>query len=76
MHSGIDRKSPPVVLPRAAEYVARGAARPAAWVLSGGTVPPQWPGEPAVVEAQVSFEEGQRVRARYDALFDSMYGTS
>jgi xylulokinase len=35
----------PVVLPVPAEYVALGAARQAAWVLSGGTTPPSWPVE-------------------------------
>jgi xylulokinase len=33
----------PVVLPDPAEYVALGAARQAAWVLSGATTPPDWP---------------------------------
>jgi xylulokinase len=32
----------PVVIPPAGEYVADGAARQAAWVLSGGDTPPQW----------------------------------
>ena len=33
----------PVVLPDPAEYVALGAARQAAWVLSGDEAPPEWP---------------------------------
>ena len=33
----------PVVLPDPAEYVALGAARQAAWVLSGDDAPPEWP---------------------------------
>ena len=33
----------PVVLPDRAEYVALGAARQAAWVLSGDDEPPVWP---------------------------------
>ena len=33
----------PVVLPDPAEYVALGAARQAAWVLSGADAPPEWP---------------------------------
>jgi xylulokinase len=33
----------PVVLPAPAEYVALGAARQAAWVLSGDAAPPDWP---------------------------------
>jgi len=32
----------PVLAPTPAEYVALGAARQAAWVLSGGPRPPQW----------------------------------
>ncbi len=32
----------PVVIPTAGEYVARGAARQAAWALSGGSSPPDW----------------------------------
>lgn len=32
----------PVVVPAPAEYVAVGAARQAAWALSGGPVPPTW----------------------------------
>jgi xylulokinase len=33
----------PVTVPEPGEYVARGAARQAAWVLAGGTEPPAWP---------------------------------
>jgi xylulokinase len=33
----------PVRVPRAAEYVALGAARQAAWVVRGGPAPPDWP---------------------------------
>ena len=32
----------PVDVPEAGEYVADGAARQAAWVLAGGTEPPEW----------------------------------
>lgn len=32
----------PVDVPTPGEYVARGAARQAAWVLTGGVEPPQW----------------------------------
>jgi xylulokinase len=32
----------PVVVPPAAEYVADGAARQAAWALAGGPEPPRW----------------------------------
>ncbi|GAA1462361.1 xylulokinase [Williamsia maris] len=33
----------PVSVPEPGEYVADGAARQAAWVLSGSATPPQWP---------------------------------
>jgi len=33
----------PVLVPPASEYVADGAARQAAWVLSGAGTPPDWP---------------------------------
>ena len=33
----------PVTVPQPGEYVARGAARQAAWVLSGAAEPPEWP---------------------------------
>jgi xylulokinase len=33
----------PVMVPPAGEYVADGAARQAAWVLSGRADPPRWP---------------------------------
>src|SRR5215470_13714992 len=33
----------PVTVPSPAEYVARGAARQAAWALSGAAGPPEWP---------------------------------
>jgi xylulokinase len=39
----------PVSVPDPAEYVALGAARQAAWALSGGDEPPEWP--VAAVEA-------------------------
>ena len=36
-----------IVVPPDGEYVARGAARQAAWVLSGASTPPSWPIEDA-----------------------------
>ena len=38
----------PVAVPEAAEYVALGAARQAAWALSGAPEPPSWPPQPTV----------------------------
>lgn len=52
----------PVVVPPRSEYVADGAARQAAWVLSGAAGPPQWQqGAPERHEA----EPVPGVRARY-----------
>jgi len=57
----------PVVVPEAAEYVALGAARQAAWALSGAAEPPTWPARPAVTfEGTVTPE----VREQYGALRD------
>jgi xylulokinase len=38
----------PVTVPKSAEYVALGAARQAAWALSGATAAPDWPAKPAM----------------------------
>jgi xylulokinase len=57
----------PVVVPEAAEYVALGAARQAAWALSGLSEPPTWPARPSVTyEGTVTPE----VREQYGALRD------
>lgn len=52
----------PVLVPEPEEYVARGAARQAAWALSGGA-PPDW-STPAAVEPE-SGATGDVVRAAY-----------
>jgi xylulokinase len=54
----------PVVVPPPAEYVADGAARQAAWVLTGGTEPPGW--ELAGVDTHQA-EPTPEVRERYAA---------
>jgi xylulokinase len=57
----------PVVVPDAAEYVALGAARQAAWALSGAEEPPSWPARPSVTyEGAVT----PGVREQYAALRD------
>ncbi len=57
----------PVVVPEAAEYVALGAARQAAWALSGAAEPPAWPARPSVTyEGAVT----PGVREQYGALRD------
>src|SRR6478736_2050683 len=55
----------PVSVPQPGEYVARGAARQAAWVLAGGAEPPEWP-LADVVETEV--EPTPFVRTRYAAV--------
>ncbi|MGB0101735.1 MAG: xylulokinase [Nocardioides sp.] len=57
----------PVTVPPPGEYVARGAARQAAWALSGATEPPPWP-LADVVETAV--EPTPFVRERYAAVRD------
>ena len=57
----------PVTVPDPAEYVALGAARQAAWVLAGGSVPPEWP----VAGVTVSNEATPEVRAAYADVRDS-----
>jgi len=57
----------PVAVPEPAEYVALGAARQAAWALSGADSPPAWPAPLAVTyEADPAVE----VREQYAALRD------
>ena len=57
----------PVAVPEPAEYVARGAARQAAWALSGTAEPPEWPApETVTYEADATPE----VREQYAALRD------
>jgi xylulokinase len=58
----------PVDVPEPGEYVADGAARQAAWVLSGSATPPAWKlGETRRYEA----EPEPQVRARYAAIRDA-----
>lgn len=52
----------PVIVPPVGEYVADGAARQAAWVLGGGSEPPDWPA-PDVRTYEA--DPQPRVRERY-----------
>ncbi|XRQ14576.1 xylulokinase [Actinomadura welshii] len=63
----------PVTVPEPAEYVARGAARQAAWALAGTPEPPAWPEPPATehTSGHTSEHTGQEIRERYAALRDS-----
>ncbi len=57
----------PVTVPEPAEYVALGAARQAAWALTGSPQPPEWPAHPArAYEA----DPLPQVREQYAALRD------
>jgi xylulokinase len=64
----------PVTVPQPAEYVALGAARQAAWALSGTASPPDWP-LPGV-SAEYTAEPDLLVRERYAALRDATAGWS
>ncbi len=57
----------PVTVPPPGEYVARGAARQAAWALSGATEPPEWPLAGAV---ETSVDPTPFVRERYASVRD------
>jgi len=55
-----------VEVPPSEEYVARGAARQAAWVLSPGGAPPDWAGDgDGWVRCEPRDGSGEQVRARY-----------
>src|SRR5215469_8925794 len=62
----------PVTVPEPAEYVALGAARQAAWALSGAATPPDWP-LPGL-SAEYTAEPDPLVRERYAALRDATAG--
>src|SRR5215472_8545515 len=55
----------PVTVPEPAEYVALGAARQAAWALSGAAAPPAWPARPATTYESTPLPG---VREQYAAL--------
>ena len=57
----------PVAVPEPAEYVALGAARQAAWALSGAPEPPSWPAQPTVTYEGTA---APGVRERYASLRD------
>jgi xylulokinase len=59
-----------VAVPEPEEYVARGAARQAAWVLAGGAAPPDWTLPGLVVLEPTDVASGQRVRAAYGEARD------
>jgi xylulokinase len=64
----------PVTVPEPAEYVALGAARQAAWALSGAAQPPDWP--PAGASAEYTADPSPQVRQQYAALREATAGWS
>jgi xylulokinase len=61
-----------VTVPEPGEYVALGAARQAAWALSGAPEPPSWPLPGA--SAEYTAEPVPQVREQYAALRDATAG--
>ncbi|MGZ5404812.1 MAG: xylulokinase [Nocardioides sp.] len=62
----------PVDVPSPGEYVADGAARQAAWVLSGSAQPPEWhPGELATYAAEPTPEVLERYREAAQRVAES-----
>jgi xylulokinase len=66
----------PVEVPAAAEYVALGAARQAAWALSGADEPPPWHTGKITADAyeQVDSDAGEAIRDAYAAARTTIYG--
>jgi xylulokinase len=63
-----------VEVPEAGEYVALGAARQAAWAVSGAAEPPRWPLRTSRFEPGPDTEAGAEVRHRYRAARQQMHG--
>ena len=66
----------PVAVPRPGEYVAVGAARQAAWALSGAEHPPRWEVDVDVTVDPGDVGRGAEIRARYDATVAAAYPTT
>ncbi|MDE9367469.1 FGGY family carbohydrate kinase [Luteipulveratus sp. YIM 133132] len=68
----------PVVVPTPGEYVGVGAARQAAWVLTGGEKPPRWDvsleTELEPPSGRADLEQDEHVRSRYADLQRGLYG--
>ncbi|HYN30712.1 MAG TPA: xylulokinase [Dermatophilaceae bacterium] len=65
----------PVAVPAAGEYVGLGAARQAAWALSGESGPPHWPvAIDSVTEPDTAYPAGE-VKARYAGLLAALHGS-
>ena len=64
----------PVVVPAPGEYVARGAARQAAWALRGTAQPPQWSTPTETTLEPTDPQAGRRVRERYAEARAQVHG--
>lgn len=64
----------PLVVPSPGEYVALGAARQAAWVLSGEETPPEWPVEHVTAADPVSDPLVEEIKGRYAELLATLHG--
>ncbi|HEX2362971.1 MAG TPA: xylulokinase [Jiangellaceae bacterium] len=64
----------PVVRPEPAEYVARGAAKQAAWVLFGDENPPDWPVPVGSAAEPLNVDAGTQVRAQYAGHRQAVFG--
>jgi len=64
----------PIVIPPPGEYVADGAARQAAWVLSGEAAPPAWPGAREGEERVLDPAPVPAIREAYAAARSAVYG--
>lgn len=64
----------PVLVPEPAEYVAIGAARQAAWALSGAAEPPSWPRHVTDHRAPTGAPWSVDLRARYAEHRRTAYG--
>ena len=65
----------PVAVPAPGEYVGLGAARQAAWVLSGEETPPAWTVTVEETLDPPADEHGAAVLERYPALLATVHGT-
>jgi xylulokinase len=64
----------PVIRPEPGEYVARGAARQAAWVLSGDSAPPDWPLSTVSTQEPEDIATGAEIRAQYGRYRQTVFG--
>jgi xylulokinase len=64
----------PVVRPEPGEYVARGAARQAAWALSGDASPPDWRLPTASADEPGAADAGAGIRAQYAQHRQAVFG--